>query len=310
MQDSEKKLLIIGFGNQAKSWALNLRDSGWQVDIALRENSGSFEVCKKLNFEAITLNKINFKNYSYYALLTPDHTHPEVLSQLEPNLKIILAHGYSYTYNKNQLPTNTYLLLAPKAIASELRFQYETKGKLGAVYSIENSKTGAENGDENFLKILAKDLGITSGPYPTTFREETNADLFSEQSILCGIIPYIGQMSYELLRKNGVSKEVAYFECWYEVKLIVDTLIKLGPLEFFKLISPNALLGSEKGRKFLMDEHFQKNQQKLLEDILSGKFSKEVEKENFSEVKKQVEQYWLNSEITQTHNELKRELFN
>ncbi|MBF0301082.1 MAG: hypothetical protein HQK51_20410 [Oligoflexia bacterium] len=249
-------------------------------------------------------------------MLTPDHTHFEILSKHKEKFydhaTFIYAHGFSYNryqfhYIKN---TWTHLLLAPKAIASELRFQYETKGGIAAVYSIENSQNqNQEEINRKFILDLANKLGINCGPYPTTFHKECVADLFSEQSILCSILPYLSELCFKMLIARGIEKEVAYFECWHEVKLIVDTMVKVGPYDFFKLISPNALIGGEKGRQILLDDQFKQKLHTILEDILSGKFEQEIDSINESDLRKQIDNYWNNSELNQIHKKMKSLLF-
>jgi ketol-acid reductoisomerase len=140
-----KELIIIGFGNQAKAWAQNLRDSNYTVKIFLRENSKSKGLVEKMGFNIVSKDQL--KAFTKFALLTPDDTHVSIISELQdyiPNDSIfIYAHGFSLTYEKiNDLyPQYNHVLLAPKAIASELRFQFECKGGLGGVYSFEYIET-------------------------------------------------------------------------------------------------------------------------------------------------------------------------
>ena len=305
-------LVIIGFGSQAKAWALNLKDSGANVYIALRESSPSFKEAQSLELQTLTLGP-ELKNFSNFAILTPDHTHQQILEDNKQYIldgsKIILAHGFSYVKNsfKEKHPYWSFLMLAPKAIASELRFQFETKGKLGAVISTEGSKD--RESDLKLLNELAKAIGITAGPFEETFKDETFADLYSEQSILCSLIPYGALHSYKKLREKGISKEVAYLECWYEVKLITDALIKLGPLKFFNLISPNALIGGEKARKAIFNKNYEEVSDQLINDIWNGKFFKEVDETDFDAIKQGVKTFWENEELTQVHDELSGRLF-
>ncbi|MBT6325065.1 MAG: hypothetical protein HOJ35_03790 [Bdellovibrionales bacterium] len=309
----KQKIVIIGFGSQAKSWALNLRDSGWLVHILLRENSQSLEIATNLNFDTLTLGKSSLENFSNFAMLTPDHTHQQILSQYQSYLpkksRLIYAHGFSLVKNDlNKIfPNFIHLLLAPKSIASELRFLFETKGKIAAAISTEFS---TNTSDKDFLLGLAKDLGITTGPFETNFQEETYTDLFSEQSILCSAIPYISKLSFEKLRAKGVSPELAFIECWHEMKLIVDTIFKLGPIDFFKLISPNALIGGEKGRKVLFDQQFQKKLDILLDDIWEGRFTEEIDSCNFEQTKDEIIERWSASEFHTIYNKLNAELKN
>lgn len=305
-------IVIVGFGSQAKAWALNLKDSGANVYIALRETSPSIKEAKDLNLKTIILGP-QLRDFSNFVILTPDHTHDQILNENKQFIgngsKIILAHGFSYVKNsfKEKYPAWTFLMLAPKAIASEVRFQYETKGKLGAVISTEGSND--PESDSRLLKELATAIGITAGPFETTFKDETYADLFSEQSILCSLIPYGALHSYNKLRAKGISKEMAYLECWYEVKLITDALIKLGPLKFFNLISPNALIGGEKAKRAIFSSNYEEVSDQIMNDIWSGKFFKEVDETDFLNIKQEVLSFWKNEELVQVHNELSGRLF-
>lgn len=298
-------IVIIGFGNQAKAWALNLRDSGREVCILLRDNSPSTELVEGLGFKTLSFNE-QLKDFHDFVVLTPDHTHAEILKELEQKIpkesKLIFAHGYSYIKDnfKDLYPQWNLLMLAPKAIASEVRFQYQTKGKLGAVFSLE----GQNENQEAWLMELAKALGITSGPHQTSFKDECFADLFSEQSLLCGLLPYAALKSFNLLRAKGISPEVAYMECWLEVKLIADAMVKKGPLEFFKLISPNALIGGEKAREMLFDKAYQNKIERLWNDIESGSFFKEIDQSDFSQKKNQVLEFWKGQELSKVHDNL------
>lgn len=304
----KKEIAIIGLGNQAKAWALNLRDSGWNVKIGLRPNSSSIEKAKSLNFETFDYTQNN--DSDSFAILTPDDTHYEVVTSIAKNNKeatFIYAHGFGLLYTNLLVEQKlaNHLLLAPKAIASELRFQYETKGKNGGVYSFEGVH------DEN-VKLwgleLGKDLGLSS-LHKASIEDETKADLFSEQSLLCSILPYAALYSFKQLREEGISKEVAYFECWYEVKLIVDTLIKIGPDKFFNLISPNALIGSEIGRSAIFTDDYFKALHQMYQHINSGDFEKQVAKVNINQVRKDVLTFWQNEELTQLHQLMQKELF-
>ncbi len=305
-------IVIIGFGSQAKAWALNLKDSGANVYIALRESSPSIKEAKDLGLKTLILGP-DLLDFNTFAVLTPDSTHEKILNDYKEffnkNSKIILAHGFSFVKNSFQdvYPNWNFLMLAPKAIASEVRFQFETNGKLGGVFSVESSNN--KESDTKLLKELARAIGITAGPYETTFKNEAFADLYSEQSILCSLIPYGALHSFKKLREKGISKEMAYLECWYEVKLITDALIKLGPSKFFNLISPNALIGGEKAKNLLFNKEFEAVNNQLIEDIWTGKFFKEVEEIDFENLKKEVKTFWENEEITQVHNELSGELF-
>ncbi|MFZ4712381.1 MAG: hypothetical protein ACOYL6_01600 [Bacteriovoracaceae bacterium] len=304
----EKKLAIIGFGNQAKAWALNLRDSGWDVVIYLRPQSKSFAQAQKLGFLALPWSDQSISSCHSFALLIPDHEHGEALSHLPMkqlnHARMIYAHGYSLAKYKLKVkyPELTHLLLAPKSIASEMRFFYETGKKLSGVFSVEHSTNPTK--DQEWLMSLARALGIKVGPFPAQFSEECKADLFSEQALLCGLYPYAILEAYNQLRKNGVNAELAYLECWHESKLIMDAMVERGPKAFFSLISPNALMGSQKGKKLLSPE-LKKVFNLLLNDIDDGTFENEMDQFSHQSLKKEVEDFWDQQELQQTYEKLK-----
>ena len=316
MSQHNSPILVIGFGSQAKSWALNLRDSGFDVHIILRKNSPSIGLVEKLGFQTLIFGESNLGPYSTFLMLTPDHTHESILKTYSKHFPLksnfIYAHGFSYCQGSFEkiFPQFNHLLLAPKAIASEVRFQYETKGKLGAAYSTEMIKDPKQKESaQKTLIELAEGIGINVGPFPTSFKEECYADLFSEQSILCSLLPYVASMSFRKLREKGISQEIAYFECWAELKLICDALTKLGPASFFNLISPNALIGGEKAKNLLFDDDFEQKLNSLMDDIWSKKFFKEVESTDIEQLRKKVNSYWETQEIQKLHKTLGTELF-
>jgi ketol-acid reductoisomerase len=305
-----KKLAIIGFGNQAKAWALNLRDSGWEISIGLRPGSASVELASKLNFS--TFNYLEANQHLLFAILTPDESHHEIVNSIyksksgqEGELSFIYAHGFSLQYTDLRLLDCNHILLAPKAIASELRYEYETKGKNGAVYSFEYLKDKSLK--ENLLS-LGKDLGLTS-LHEASIKDETIADLFSEQTLLCSTLPYAAVHSFNKLRQKGISQEVAFFECWHEVKLIASTMVKLGPEKFFNLISPNALVGSEIGKSTLFNDEYNKKLDDILEHITSGNFKEDIDNTDFQTIKSDVLTFWKNQELTHVHQRMEQDLY-
>jgi ketol-acid reductoisomerase len=305
-----KEFGIIGFGNQAKAWALNLQDSGHDITIYLREDSPSLELAQNMGFKTSKLNQVHS---SFIALLTPDETHLNILENLKYNnnekLTILYAHGYSLYYDQlaQKFPQFSHILCAPKAIASELRFQYQTKGNIGGVYSLEKISSDQKK-LETWLLSFASDLGLNAF-YPATIADETKADLFSEQSLLCSVLPYASLSSFNKLREKGISKEVAFFESWYEVKLIVDTLMQLGPQKFFNLISPNALIGSEIGKDLIFDDLYQEKLSLLYSQIEDKSFLKKVSESNIDEIRQKVVSFWQQQELTETFNQLAPKLY-
>jgi ketol-acid reductoisomerase len=305
MEQSET-VVIVGFGSQAKAWAMNLRDSKCLLKIALKKDSNSLIKARDMGFEVIELESEELASFKTFLVLIPDQEHIHFLEKnqfyIHSKSQLIYAHGFSLARDlvHEKFPMYSHGLLAPKAIASEVRFQYETKGKIGAVVWAQNP-TLLEK-----LKILAKNLGFNA-LYSAHFQEECSADLFSEQSLLCSLIPYGSLLSYNKLRENGISAEVAFMECFLELRSIATAFVNLGPEAFFELISPNALIGSEKGRSLLLGEHFQKGLEQIMIDINNKQFYKEVDIDH-SVVRAKVLGLWQNEELSATYKKLKSEL--
>ena len=138
---------------------------------------------------------------------------------------------------------------------------------------------------------------------------ETKADLFSEQTILCSILPYSALHSFNKLIEKGINEETAYFECWHEIKLIAEAMVKMGPAKFFELISPNALVGSEIGRQTFFDKSFTNKLEKLYNDINDWKFQDKLENTDVTELKSSITQMWKNERLTKVHDRLSKELY-
>jgi ketol-acid reductoisomerase len=308
MEEAKSPVTIIGFGSQAKAWALNLKDSKQEVKIALNRSSKSRDIATKLGFEIIDLETNALKQSKIMALLIPDDQHLYFLEKNQTYINngthLLYAHGFSLSKENlsARFPNFIHSLLAPKAIASEVRYQYEVHGKIGAAYYAPNAEA------ENVLRRVAQDAGFTA-LYKSHFDEETKADLFSEQSFLCSVLPYVALKSYNVLRKNGVSQEIAFMECFLELKSISQAIVTLGPEAFFKLISPNALIGSQKGRKLLLGKEFDQSLEKLIVEINDHKFYKEVEIDA-EKMRSEVLAEWDKEELTQVFKRLKSELIN
>lgn len=299
-------LVIVGFGSQARAWAFNLRDSNIPLVIALKPESPSMTRARSLGFECIELEQQDLSQYTTFLMLIPDDRHLDFFQRndryFQDQSHFVYAHGFSLSKERlhEKYSRHAHSLLAPKAIASEVRFQYESRGKIGAAWFAQTPKREEE------LKRIAAAVGFTA-LYPSHFEEECLADLFSEQSLLCSLLPYGALKAYNLLRKNGVSAEVAFMECYLELKSISQAFVTMGPVAFFNLISPNALIGSQKGRQWLLDAGFDEALEKILIDIKNKEFYKEVET-NADLVRAQVLSEWKNEELTHTFEKLKKEL--
>lgn len=299
----EKTITIVGWGNQARAWAANLSDSGYRVNVWLRPDSSSKTKAAQVAHVLETDERIP---QGPIVFLVPDDQIPQALGRLAtrliPGSLLLYAHGYALETEKlhERHPSFRHALLAPKAIGTEVRATYVDKRPLGGVYSVEH----AHDAEEKIL-TLAKDLGITMGPYPCTFKQEMVADLFSEQAVLCSVIPESCRLAFDMLRARGIPPELAFFELWHEVGLIVKTMVDKGPEAFFNLISPNALIGAEKGRQLLCGEDFKKRLQTLLNEIEDGSFKKTVDQTDPAKTREETLKRWTTSELNQTINRMK-----
>lgn len=303
------RLTIIGFGNQAKAWSQNLKDSGFPVRVALKPDSPSIEAAIKLGFNVVEIGSDDFYTGEAFALLTPDLTHQELMTthghKFMEGSVILYAHGFSLLKHQfdKRFPHLQHVLFAPKSIGSELRRQYELKGKLGAVYSLEFFQ-GDTLAIEKWLMKLAHAMGINMGPYLTSFTRETQADLYSEQGLLCSLVPYAAGEMFQHLVEAGIEPELAYFECWHELKLIVNAMVDKGPEGFFDLISPNALVGGEKGYHKLFTPEFHSNLRSLLTEIQNGTFNQELDEANVEKTRKIIRERWARSPLMKTFHKI------
>ena len=303
------RLTIIGFGNQAKAWAQNLQDSSFPFRVALQPHSPSFAKVKEMGMEAVEIGSKDFFQDRAFVLLTPDHTHHEFMEkygdQFEDDSLILYNHGFSLFKNQFQekFPNLNHVLFAVKAIGSEIRKQFQVKGQLGAVYSFEFIP-GDKTKLDSWLKSMSEALGINMGIFKTTFKNETQADLFSEQGLLCSLLPYTAGEMFKQLVETGIEPELAYLECWHELKLIANAMVDKGPEGFFDLISPNALIGSEKGYQKLFTPQFKATLKELLVDIQNNKFNSELEKADVEQLRKTIQQRWSQEPLQKTFKAL------
>ncbi len=277
-----EQIALIGFGSQGKAWALNLRDSGYSVTVYLREGSSSKNSVCQLGFCEKQLSLDQKISEKTILLLIPDHELLNFLNTYHPCMKknahMIYAHGFGVSFlNLDKLfPQFTHSLLAPKAIASEVRFFFETKQPLFGVYAPGNIPGHSTDAMTKELLSLGKGIGL-SVLEKVRFEEETKADLFSEQSLLCSLIPQGSLITFEYLVKKGIPAPLAFMECFLELKTISKAFVDLGPKEFFQLISPNAFFGGMNASELFFDEQFLKKLDLLWENIELKKLIEETQ---------------------------------
>jgi ketol-acid reductoisomerase len=272
-----KTLAVLGFGSQGHAHALNLKESGAKVIIGLYPGSKSRDVAKKLGFEVYdTAEAVKLADVIMVGL--PDTKQPAAYKKdIEPNLTkgktLLFSHGFSIHYKTIIPPKDVnVIMVAPKGPGHIVRRQF-TEGKgvpaLIAVY---------QNPGKDAKKIAlawAKGVGGTrAGVIETDFKEETETDLFGEQTVLCGGCSALVQAGFETLVEAGYSPEMAYFECLHELKLIVDLMNEAGIAGMRFSISETAKWGDVSVGPKIIDAGVKKRMKAALKDIQNGKFAK------------------------------------
>lgn len=267
---------IIGYGNQGRAQALNLRDSGLSVRIAGRKNSRSWNMALRDHFDPETIESAA-ANCDLLAILLPDEIIASVYrEQIEPYLTsgraFVFAHGFAIHHKMLKLPSDSdVFLVAPTGPGKKLRSLF-TEGKgLPALIAVEQNGSGRAL--EKCL-AYARGIGCTrAGAIQTTFAEETVTDLFCEQSVLCGGVPELIKASFDTLVDSGYQPELAYISCLKEVKLIADLLFERGIDGMREAISNTAKYGSAITGKELVDTRTRNTMKKILQRIESGEFA-------------------------------------
>jgi len=277
-----KTLAVLGFGSQGHAHALNLKDSGAKVIIGLYPKSKSRAVAKKHGFEVFdTAEAVRRADVIFVAI--PDTKQPSVyLKDIAPNLKpgktLLFSHGFSIHFKTIVPPKNVnVIMVAPKGPGHIVRRQFtEGKGVPALIAVFQNPGKDAKK----LALAWAKGVGGTrGGVIETTFKEETETDLFGEQTVLCGGASALVQAGFETLVEAGYAPEMAYFECLHELKLIVDLMNESGIAGMRFSISETAKWGDVSVGPKIIDASVKARMKEALKDIQSGKFAKEWVKE-------------------------------
>jgi ketol-acid reductoisomerase len=277
-----RKVGIVGFGNQGRAQALNLKDSGVDVCIGLRHGSASRKLAESDGIKCFSISK-TLECCDMISLLVPDQIMGEVYkTHIAPNIKegqtLLFAHGYNIHYKVIQPPEFINVVMAaPSGAGTELRKQFQAGNGIPGLFAIEQDYT---QDSRELLLSYCKAIGLTRmGVFESTFKEETETDLFGEQIILTGGIPKLIQSSYKVLLESGYSPVTAWFVCYYELKTIVDMFHSKG-FEFMNsAISDTAEYGGITRGKRIIDKHVENEMRSALKEIQSGEFHKEWQKE-------------------------------
>lgn len=281
-----KTIAVIGYGSQGHAHALNLRDSGVKkVIIGLYEGSKSAQKAKEAGLEVLSVTDVS-KQADMIMILLPDEKHKSVYeSEIQPNLNknkaLMVAHGFSLHFGQIVPPSDIdVFMIAPKGPGHRVREIYEQgHGTPGLIAIYQNASGKAKE----LALAYSKGIGATrAGVLETTFKEETETDLFGEQAVLCGGLTSLIKSGYETLVEAGYSSEMAYFECLHEVKLIVDLIYEGGLAKMRDSISNTAEYGDYTRGPRVIDENVKANMKKVLSEIQSGQFAKEWILENQS----------------------------
>lgn len=304
-----KTVAVLGYGSQGHAHALNLKDSGVSVVIGLHEGSKSRAVAQKDGFEVYTVAEAA-KRADIIMFLMPDHLQADLYNnEVAPNMKdgavLAFAHGFAIHYEQ-VVPAkgNDVFMIAPKGPGHIVRRMY-TEGKgvpaLVAVYQDASGKA---------MDIaLAYGSGIgagRSGIIQTTFKEETESDLFGEQAVLCGGVSELIKAGFETLVEAGYQPEVAYFECLHEMKLIVDMIFEGGISWMRYSVSDTAKYGDSVVGKRIIDENTRQTMKEVLADIQNGAFAKDWILENRAGRPKMKR--WVKNERSQLIEEVGKDL--
>ncbi len=273
-----KKVSIIGYGSQGHAHANNLKDSGVNVTIGLHANSKSREKAEKSGFTVMSVSEAT-KNADVIMLLIPDEGQSDVYqSEILPNLKsnafLGFAHGFNIHFKiiKPNDDTNVFMV-APKGPGHLVRSTYLNGGGVPTLIAVDNNPSNQTK--DLALSYASANGGGKAGIIETTFRDETETDLFGEQTVLCGGATSLVLAGFETLVEAGYEPEMAYFECLHELKLIVDLMYEGGISNMRYSISNTAEYGDFTRGPRIINDSTKDEMKKILAEIQSGKFADE-----------------------------------
>lgn len=274
----KKKVAIIGYGSQGHAHANNLKESGIEVIVGLRETSTSVVKAKKAGLNVQSVSEA-VKNADIIMMLAPDERQTaiyqkEVAPNLKKNATLAFAHGFNIHFRQIEPdPSINVIMIAPKGPGHLVRSTY-TQGS-GVPCLVAVHQDPSEDSREIAVAYASAIGGGRAGIIETNFREETETDLFGEQSVLCGGISALIQAGFETLVEAGYSPEMAYFECLHETKLIVDLIYEGGIANMRYSISNTAEYGDMTRGPRIINEKTKNEMRKILKEIQTGQFAKE-----------------------------------
>ena len=273
-----KKIAIIGYGSQGHAHALNLKDSGLDVRVGLYEGSKSWPVAEAAGLKVMT-NAAAAAEADMIMMVLPDPIQGKVYEEdIAPNLKagdtLMFAHGFNIRFGFIQPPASVDVsMVAPKAPGHRVREVFTEGSGVPALVAVHQDASGKALAN---ALAYAKGIGSTrAGVLETTFAEETETDLFGEQTVLCGGVSELIKAGFETLVEAGYQPEIAYFECLHELKLIVDLMYQ-GGLNYMRFsVSDTAEWGDYKSGQRIITDEVRQNMKAILAEIQSGAFAEE-----------------------------------
>jgi len=271
-----KRVAVIGYGSQGRAQALNMRDSGVDVVAGLRPGK-SWERAEADGLDVQPVS-VAVKGADVVLMLIPDMAQPKLYrEQVAPNLRrgktLQFAHGFNVHFGQIVPPSDVdVVMVAPKAPGPEMRRQYEEGFGVPSLVAVFQDPSGKAK--ETALAV-AKALGSgRAGVIETTFKDETESDLFGEQAVLCGGVDQLIRRGFRVLTENGYPPELAYFEVLNELKLIVDLIYKSGISGMYRAVSDTAKYGGMAVGPSIVDDRVEENMRKALEAVRDGSFAK------------------------------------
>ncbi len=273
-----KKVAMIGFGSQGHAHAENLRDSGVEVVVGLRKNGSSWAKAEAKNFKVMTVAEASAVA-DVVMILLPDENQKEIYeAEIAPNLKdgatIAFGHGFNIHYGRITPAANINVtMIAPKAPGHTVRSEFVRGGGIPDLIAIGANPSGTTR--ELALSYASAIGGGRTAIIETTFKDETETDLFGEQAVLCGGAVSLVQAGFETLTEAGYAPELAYFECLHELKLIVDLMFEGGIADMRYSISNTAEYGDYVSGKRVINSESKAAMKEILKEIQDGRFAKD-----------------------------------
>jgi len=284
-----KTVAVLGYGSQGRAQALNLRDSGVNVVVGLRPGGKSWKKAQEDGFKPVTHLEAAQRG-DVVLMLMPDMAQPSVYKEevalaMKQGKALQFAHGFNIHFGEIKPPKDVdVIMVAPKSPGSEMRRQYEAGFGVPSLVAVHQDASG-----QALKKALAiaKALGSgRAGVIETTYKDETESDLFGEQAVLCGGVDQLIRRGFKVLTEAGYPPELAYFEVCNELKLIVDLIYKSGLGGMYRAVSDTAKWGGMSVGPMIVDDHVEQNMRKALKAVQDGSFAKAWVAESKSGAKK------------------------